>query len=190
MADDVLTISHPTQLEELSAASPEQPLTLRLKLLFALKDPALLASSRNPGSKFVRDNAGNRLRPHDSEYLDIQSLGKAWRQALAACPAASVQRIVFDGALPRDLREESESVVAEELFWDRTMPHEGGIAVGTQDFINLVVSLATVFKMKSLKSGGGVGFEVEYEEDVEHDQRKIAFQGLNKILLRLSEYVR
>lgn len=57
-------------------------------------------------------------------------------------------RVTFDTAIPLELHAVED---AARIYWDTAVPLEGGFAVRTQDFLNLVIEMATVAVMQ----GGG-----------------------------------
>ncbi|RJE20682.1 hypothetical protein PHISCL_06981 [Aspergillus sclerotialis] len=106
-----------------------------------------------------------RDRPCDrfwgtEEDLNIQPLGKAWRQALMRIPP--IPRLVFDVALP-SLGESEKWKRVRKLFWDRadTCAGQEGFAVCVRDVTTLVITIATEMRMRA---GGDVSCEVRYDE--------------------------
>ena len=61
--------------------------------------------------------------------------------------AALISDVVFDVTLPKV--DESYGSGFQNLFWDTSVPHEGGIAINTQAVMTLVITLATAMRMTS-----------------------------------------
>lgn len=147
--------AHPKQLSNFARSAQDtdaEPVDLTLQLLHALQDETLLAPSRNPGSKFMRDGEGRRLlnSPTEHEYFDLVAIGKAWRAALLAVPPELVERVAFDQTLPRALRVDGESL---PLHWETSLKG-AGVAVISMDVSCLVIGMATVLRTRR---DGGVG---------------------------------
>lgn len=190
-------IDHPDQLAAHNDQSTPQKerlphgtdnsdkIKLSISLLQPLTDPSVLAASRNPTSKYCRDEAGNRLPcMTNNEYLDLTSLGKLWRAEWTKISPTSVGEVCFDLALPR-LRSGNNSERAPRVLvhWETGMSSEGGLAVITQDVINLVVLLATVLRMR-----GGSKEEIRFSLREDEEERMMASTStrLKATLERLS----
>lgn len=136
--------------EELAILAQDQQgtsvaLHVKLLLLQPLSNAQVLQASRNPGSKFIRDAAGNKCGPSNDEYLDLSYLGKSWRTVwLDFLRNTTPASIAFDGALPV---ARSEAGDEQKIRWDID-PHEsGGIYVMQRDFQILAITLATEARM-------------------------------------------
>lgn len=175
--------SHPNQLSEFARhvqqdAEPA-PVHIKLELLHALEDDVLLAESRNPASKFMRDGNGPRYDcPSEQEYLNITALGKMWREAMRSVPPKLVESITFDQTLPQTLQIDGGEL---SLHWETTLT-SAGVAVLTMDVSNLIISMATVLRMRR---GGSVTFNVMYDDTERPIDSHV--RELDKILHKLSE---
>ena len=148
-------ITDPAQLHESDlAASPDnagettQQATprLRLVLLQPLADPAMFAVCRDP-----------TVIGHETLYLDISALDKAWRHALANVPPTP--HITFDLSLPNPV---DDSQAPLKIYWDTaTPPTKQHMAIVTRNVMRLVASLATVTRMRVQ---GEVHFGLVYDE--------------------------
>jgi hypothetical protein len=119
----------------------------RLVLLQPLANADTLETCRNPNSRFIRNTEGAIVRPSNFEYLNIQRLNAAWRQAVKN--ATPFPQVTFDLTLPK---EESGSAF-QKVYWDISIPQEGGFAVRTQDVMTMVITLATGIKMRKVMYG-------------------------------------
>src|SRR5262249_35821334 len=113
----------------------------KLAILQPLANAAMLAACRDPNSRFLRKEDGTICGPSNDEYLNIRPLSAAWRQAAnqAANQAAPISDVVFDVTLPKG--DESNGSGFQKVHWETSMPHEGGVAVYTQDVMTLVITL-------------------------------------------------
>lgn len=186
-------IGHPDQLIALARDWQEQQqqqqdiakLSIRLSLLLPLANSEILASCRDPSSKHMRDQDGNRLNtPTNHEYLDLTALSKLWRKACMQIPSAGVKEICFDLALPR--KSDAEDGQAEIIHWDAHIPSEGGIAVQTRECASLIVLLATTLKVR--EGGRGLGVQFRLSEGEEQGGRMSKVAKLKGTLERLSMY--
>lgn len=165
-------VRSPSELATL-ATSQHIPSHIRLALLQPLGDPDVLASCRDPDSRYSRDPAGNRCGLTDYEYLDIRKLSKAWREVWSTFPP-SIDRVTFELSLP------SPSEGSERLCWDTAITSGGGVGVIQGHVQRLVLTLSTVMAIRSRKS---VRFDVAYHPP-EHLSRLRAI--LDKALAGLS----
>jgi len=91
----VLDIITPTELAELRLPFPRKdipPYTIEIHLLFPLSvEPETLHESKEYGTM---------LQNSDERCLDISSLCRRWRHAWAHLPSETVERVIFNVALP------------------------------------------------------------------------------------------
>ncbi|KAK4892148.1 hypothetical protein LTR27_009332 [Elasticomyces elasticus] len=155
------------------------PAHIKLQLFHALMDEILLAESRNPESKFMRDENGPRYDwPSENEYLDLTAVGKAWREAMLSVPTNLVGHVTFDQTLPQTLHIDGKEV---SLHWETTLTGVG-VAVLTMDVSSLVIGMVTVLRMRR---GGGVTFDAVYDDGERPGDRHV--QRLDEILRKLSK---
>ena len=111
-------------------------------------------------------------------FLNLESLGRAWREALLGIPPLS--DLVFDLTLPTvDAGEESSSMSNKgegegesgsggksRVVWDRDM-RSGDLEWGleTREVLRIVRTIATVMRMRIDRVGGRVGFAVVLGDD-------------------------
>jgi hypothetical protein len=126
-----------------------------LVLLQPLANADMLASCRDPDSRLVRKPNGSVCGASNHEYLNIQPLSLAWRQAVIKAPPIS--QLTFDLTLPKHEGDE----IFEKVYWDTGMPREGGLAVRTQDVMTLAITIATGTRMRA---DGVLKFGVAYDE--------------------------
>ncbi|KAH8786242.1 hypothetical protein BGZ57DRAFT_818281 [Hyaloscypha finlandica] len=136
------------KLETLNLSAPEPPPTT-LVLLQPLANAATLAACL-PAS---RSTSTSNL-----QYLDIQPLSLAWRQAVIKAPPMQDLVVQEMQALPllfSTPASSSKSTSAsgghggfQKLYWDTAVPREGGLAVRTRDVITLIVTIATGIRMR------------------------------------------
>lgn len=147
-------------IEQSQSASQNQH--VELVLLQPLAKAEMLAASRNPASRYMRDGDGNRMGLTNSEYLNLTRLGKAWRQEWANFPLESISQVTFIAALPQG---QDNTGPHGNIFWPGTTPSRGGIAVTQHDFKNLAITLATAAKMRCRHE---LRFDVTYDVASEH----------------------
>jgi hypothetical protein len=135
----------------IDTSKPPQTPPTTLALLQPLASPNLLASCRDPDSRLVRKSNGSVCGTSNNEYLNIQPLSLAWRQAVIKAPPIS--QLTFDLALPKHK--------GEKVYWDTALPREGGLAVRTQDVMTLAITIATGTRMRA---DGVLKFGVTYDE--------------------------
>ena len=184
-------ITHPTQLSDLTLGlsnlslenarqlqldSTTQKITLAL--LQPLADVDMLATCRNPDSRIVRKPNGVICGTSNNEYLDIRPLSLAWRQAWTKL--APISNVTFDLGLPNGT-ESTETV--QKVYWDTSIPDQGGLAVFTQDVMTLVNTLATEMRMRA---GGDLQFQIIYLESEGVGERPMKL--LRKQLAALAVY--
>jgi len=91
--------------------------------------------------------------------------------------------VTFDVTLPT-----KESITTpsntQELYWEDTVPSEGGAAIITQEVMNLAISLATAIRMRTK---GDLCFKVT-SEDHERTQPIVRWNLLQKQLLALAKH--
>jgi hypothetical protein len=150
-----------------------------LAIMQPLKDPNMLAACRNPASKVLRRADGSVCGPSDSEFLNIEPLGMAWRQALLKVPAFS--QITFDLSLPK---EGENTAGQQKVYWQGTGRSEGELGINTQEVFNLVILLATTTRMRTKSD---LKFEVTWGESYDERPRPDTMAGLHKRLLSLEK---
>ncbi|KAI9151380.1 hypothetical protein HJFPF1_08582 [Paramyrothecium foliicola] len=129
----------------------------KLALLQPLADAKILDRCREQASREVRQQPGeNKRRARDQQILNIQQLGKAWRQTLAQMPP--FQHIVFDLTLPKQDQDANAKV-----YWESGIP-DGKEAVGLRrsEVASLIMTIATATKMRLR---GNVSFEMVLGEE-------------------------
>ncbi|KAE9375059.1 hypothetical protein N431DRAFT_438382 [Stipitochalara longipes BDJ] len=146
--DEPLRITNPalltditTGVSSLNISSDTQPPPTTLVLLQPLGNPSRYGTWL-PSSIFSR-------------HLSLQSLSLRWRQAVTR--VAPISHLIFDLSLPRPESHEE----FQKVYWDTSVPEEGGIAVRTRDVMTLVITIATETRMRVK---GAVRFEVRYGE--------------------------
>ncbi|KAK2757935.1 hypothetical protein FQN54_004341 [Arachnomyces sp. PD_36] len=144
----------PSLLQE--SESPIQQATL--VLLQPLANADMLGACRNPDSRLVPGPDGVMRRTSIFEYLNIQHLSKAWRQALMKVPP--IPYLTFDLALPKERGEKSEGSF-QKVYWDTGVPERGGLCILTREVMTLANTIATGIRMRA---DGEVRFEVTYVE--------------------------
>jgi hypothetical protein len=154
---------------------------IRLALLHPLANTEMLAACRNPNSRFLRNCKGSIVRPSNHETLDIRPLGLAWRQVMAN--VSPFYEVTFDVTL-----QTKESITTpsntQELYWEDTVPSEGGVAIITQEVMNLVICLATAIRMRTK---GDLCFKVT-SDDHELTHPILRWNLLQKQLLALAKH--
>jgi hypothetical protein len=145
-----------TRMSSLSIEPRSNTQDATLAILQPLKDHNMLAACRNPGSKFVLFADGSVCRPSDFEWLNIEPLGLAWRQAMLKIPALS--QTTFDLSLPR---EGENTAGQQKVSWNGMPRSEDGLGIPMQDVANLVVTLATMNRMRTKSD---LKFEVTWGE--------------------------
>lgn len=151
---------------------------VKLVLLQPLANADMLAVCRNPGSRFLRNQDGVIVGPSNHEWLNILPLSKAWRQAVTK--AAPIPQVTFDLTLPK--RDENTSTF-QPVYWETSMPEEGGLGLVTRDVMTLVITLATGMRMRA---NGDLRFELIYNKS--DGVRTKAMESLKKQLLALAQY--
>lgn len=157
--------------------SPTREVTL--VLLQPLSNAKMLAACRNTSLRSNQKSNSAAARPSKYEYLDVGPLSKAWRQALMK--VAPISKLTFDLTLPQP-GEESTSVF-ETVYWDVALPEEGGLAVRTQDVMNIAITIATEMRMRI---DGNLQLGLTYGEAEGASARGMAL--LKKQLLALAEF--
>jgi hypothetical protein len=164
-----------------SRASPElaspKP-RARLALLQPLAKPGMLEACRNPASQRIYNSDRTSYSHGNHEYLNIQPLCKAWRKALMEVPP--IPHLTFDLALPK--AEETSKDSFQRVYWDVAIPGEGGLGVLQHDVNSLIITIATVMRMRT---EGDVLFEVIWDQADKKALRKISL--LEKQLRALSD---
>ncbi|KAH8696167.1 hypothetical protein BGW36DRAFT_380378 [Talaromyces proteolyticus] len=186
-------ITHPDQLRELyrtrlshfnnDASEPSSELVsqtqqVKLVLLQPLANVDILEACRDLGSRQIRNSNGLLCPISNHEYLDIQSLSKAWRQAFTKIPP--IPRLIFDLVLPKE--DEKSKGLFQRIYWDTAMPQEDSIGVRARNVMSLAITIATEMRMRS---NVDVSFEVIYDE-----MEGVSLKGmalLKKQLLALSK---
>jgi hypothetical protein len=149
IADPSLLTDITTGLSSLNIeASEPQPTTL--VLLQPLANASMLAACRpqTSSSKY--------------EFLKIQPLSLAWRQAIIKIPP--IPHIIFDLSLPKPPPPPSPSpgeVEFQKIYSDAAFPAKGGLGVLIRDVMMMVVTIATETRMRA---EGKVKFEVVFDE--------------------------
>jgi hypothetical protein len=100
--------------------SQKSPTTL--VLLQPLANADILASCRDPASRLVRKPNGSVCGTLNYEYLNIQPLSLAWRQAVIKAPPIS--QLTFDLSLPKHEGDKA----FEKVYWDMVMPPPFSVA--------------------------------------------------------------
>lgn len=187
--DATTTFDHPTALRQYAAALPpdsQGPLNLHLNILNALQDAALLVLARRPNSRYMRDGDGNRLDSRtDSEYLGLEEVGKAWRDAMTRLPAAAIRTLVFDfSSLPTlEVPDDDGVPHAMQLHWESRLPDAGGVAVLSMQAFCLATTIATVVK---LRGRGRATFRAVYDAEARRVPLGGSVEQLREVLRRLS----
>lgn len=134
-----------------------------IDLLHPLSDPSILQACRDPESRYARDPAGNKCCETNNEYLNLRKFGKVWRsewKTFIETSKESLASITFNAKLPQ---YQDESGALRQLFWesqdgfDEAIGKGVALAVVTQDFTNLVITLSTETRMLS---GGGIKLSI------------------------------
>jgi hypothetical protein len=98
------------------------------------------------------------------EFLNIQTLSLAWRQAITKIPPIS--HIIFDLSLPKPPPPSSpssgEEAEFQKIYSDAALPAGGGPTVLFRDVMMMVVTIATGTRMRA---EGKVRFEVVFDEN-------------------------
>lgn len=187
--DAPTTFDHPSALHQYATSLPpntQAPLHLRLNLLNALQDPALLVLARRPLSRYMRDGDGNRLDSRtNNEYLGLEEVGKAWRVAMTLLPAAAIRTVVFDVSSLPTLQVPDDDGVSHTmpLHWETNLPGAGGVAIMSMQVFCLVTTIATVAK---LRGGGRATFRAVYNADARRLPAGGSVEQLHELLRRLS----
>ena len=161
-----------------SSESISQAQQVNLVLLQPLANPDMLEACRSPGSRLVHKPSGFVRGPSKHEYLNIQPLSMAWRQALMK--VSPISYLTFDLALPKE--DEKSKGKFQKLYWDTAMPEEASLGIHTRDIVNLIITIATATRMRA---GGDIRFDIVYDETETVSLR--AMTGLKKQLLALAE---
>ncbi|PMD64645.1 uncharacterized protein K444DRAFT_491862, partial [Hyaloscypha bicolor E] len=146
------------KLATLNLSAPEPPPTT-LVLLQPLANAATLAACLPTSRSTSTPNL---------QYLDIQPLSLAWRQAVIKAPP--MRDLVFDLPLPLPSSTPTSSPETtstsgvqgglQKLYWVTAVPREGGLAVPTRDVMTLIVTIATGIRMRV---GGDVRFGLVFD---------------------------
>lgn len=163
---------------EPSSESSSQTQHVKLVLLQPLANADMLEACRDPDSRLVCKPNGFVCGVANHEYLDIQPLSKAWRQALTKVPPIS--QLTFDLALPK--KDETSKGSFQRVYWGTAMPQEESLGVHARDVRILAITIATVMRMRA---DGDVRFEVTYDETEGVLPGEMAY--LKKQLLALAE---
>lgn len=110
----------------------------------------MLAACRNPSSKIMWAMDGSSSYSSDDEFLNIQPLGAAWRQAVTK--ATPPREVIFDLTLPKEeasTEGDASTNRSEGVYWSHALPPQGGLAIRILDVITLAVTLATNIKMRT-----------------------------------------
>lgn len=135
-----------------------KPSQVTLVLLQPLAQHEMLSKCRNPDSRIVWATDGTRCGVRNHEFLDIQALGKAWRQVWSKTTVPD--HLVFDLRMPVNTEEKADF---QSIYWDTGLPMmEGGLAVRTPDVTVLVITLATASRMRSDRP---IKFDIIYTEE-------------------------
>ncbi|KAF2425359.1 hypothetical protein EJ08DRAFT_594525 [Tothia fuscella] len=144
------------RLSDLSIEDPtlsstgSQAQRVKLILLQPLTDVKMRAACRNPASKFLNmmdgDNRRWKGRPTNDEFLNIQPLNAAWRQAITKATPPS--EVILDLTLPKG---ETGPGGSERVYWSSALPRQGGQAVNFKDVMSLAVTLATNIRMRTTR---------------------------------------
>lgn len=169
----ILHIESPQQSSE--SAKPTRNATI--VLLQPLASPKMLEACRDSSSRSVYRNDGLFCGTSNNEYLNIKPLSTAWRKALTEVPPFT--QLTFDFTLPKGVEVENGSF--EKVYWDVSIPSEGGIGIHVQEAMNLAITIATAMK---IRTDDEVHFEVTYDEADEKPLR--GMELLKKQLRALS----
>jgi hypothetical protein len=149
ITDPFLLADITTGLSNLNVESSEpQPTTLVLLQPLANASMLALCRPQTSSSKY--------------EFLKIQSLSLAWRQAITKIQPIS--RIPFDLSLPKPPPPSSpcsDEVEFQKIYSDAAFPAKGGLVVLVRDVMLMVVTIATGTRMRA---EGKVKFEVVFDE--------------------------
>jgi hypothetical protein len=175
-----LTLSNLSIEDPTLSSTGSQTQRMKLVLLQPLVDANMRAACRNPASKFLQMMDGSKGRPTNDEFLNIQPLNAAWRQAITR--ATPPREVIFDLTLPKG---ETSSSGFERVYWSSALPQQGGLAVHFQDVMTLAVTLATNIRMRT---AGDLKFSIITDEP--EGIQPESMQKLDMQLLALAKFKR
>jgi hypothetical protein len=159
---DPLCITEPSQLTDNTAKlaaldlSASEPRQITLVLLQPLANPATLASCLP---------SIHRNSTHNWQYLDLQPLSQAWRQAIIN--TSPTPNLVFDLSLPQSTDISSSSSETTSLLngrtirWDTSGSWNNYTIILTKDVMTMVNSIAIGVRMRY---DGKVSFGLVFDE--------------------------
>lgn len=188
MAEPII-ITDPNGLSDLSfqlstlalnepGSGPQPQLHIKLVLLQPLANPEMLSNCRTSTEWVMRTEWGFERGHHKDEFLNIQPLSAAWRQAMKT--TTSITKVTFDLSLPRP---DGSSDEFQEVFWDTKLSKLSCLALTTQHVMTMVVTLATAMKMRTT---GDLSFDLTYCES----KTTRGMLVLERQLQNLSDYKR
>lgn len=161
MSSTTHQITKPKQLCELAQTLNQQELEqaklhLELKLLHSPCDQQLREACRNSAKRYRIDAQGPEDTPICHERLDSGPWSKSWRTALAASPAANLDKITFDMSM---LKATTPDGVGPH-WYTQMDGNKDAIGLDGMHVYRLCIALATVMRMRSrnqvaFEPGGG-----------------------------------
>lgn len=212
LSEFVTGLSSPSIKAHADSAAPVQH--IKLALLQPLANTEMFAACRNPSSRAIRLADGSVCGISNHEYLDIQPLNRAWRQAVKTMALPS--EVTFDLTLPTmegtrpsedksitlkgdelicasrpkedkdtSSKEDESASSSYQLYWESTTPADGALSVVTQDVMTLAITLATMMRM-CMK--GEICFKLALSEKVGARPQRSAMKLLEKQLSAIAKH--
>lgn len=180
------SIDSPTQLQRLASEDPSIEHALNIILFAPLAHSEVLQQCRDYNSRYAKNSEGQRCGLTDYEYLNIDTLAKAWRDNWKTLPVTSISRVTFDLTLP----EPDEGV--EQVRWEYGSRTRVKIHPPERETTSLVNTLLLEMHMRSrgrvkmdvVSSGEGVqarmGMITSYIEALETQGRSSTERSLRE----------
>lgn len=129
-------IQSPDQLQRLAEEDQSVKHHIHISIFAPIAHKEVLEQCRYPDSRYSRNSTGEPCDLMEDEYLNIDPLGKAWRQNWKAVPT-TISQVTFDLTLPvaNDGVKQVRSAHPDGTPTPRFHPTE----YGTQRLINTLV---------------------------------------------------